>query len=53
MIITVQIEDIAISVVTEEETTSRAITEVKNQALDLWRKVRYEQEELDNSHEIN
>ena len=57
MLITVQIEDVAVSVATEEPANNKTITEIKEQALDLWKKVRSEseeeEEEVDNSNSIN
>lgn len=55
MLITVQIEDVAVSVATEEPANNKTITEIKEQTLDLWKKVRSEncEEEFDNSNSIN
>ena len=54
MIITVQIEDVAVSVVTEEPANSKTITEIKEQTFDLWKKVRSENEnENEDSIQIN
>ena len=55
MLITVQIEDVALSIATEEPANTKTITEIKEQALDLWKKVRSEncEEEFDNSNNIN
>jgi hypothetical protein len=56
MIITVQIEDVTLSVVTEEPANSKTITEIKEQTFELWKKVRSENEkenEDEDSIQIN
>lgn len=54
MIITVQIEDVAVSVVTEEPANFKTITEIKEQTFELWKKVRSENENEDeDSIQIN
>lgn len=52
MIITVQIEDVAVSVACENE---EAIDKIIAKTLNLWKKVRSEncEEEFDNSNNIN